>query len=152
VKILVVYYSRTGNTEKIGNEIAKILKADTEQIIDKKDRSGSIGWVVAGKDGMGKKLTKIETVKKDPAKYDLVIVGTPVWVNMTPAVRTYLRKFKGKFKLTAFYCTKGGSNANIFPDMEEESGSKAKTTMEILDKEIKEDSYKEKVKNFTSQL
>ena len=94
----MVYYSRTGNTEKIGNEIAKILKADTEQIIDKKDRSGSIGWVVAGKDGMGKKLTKIETVKKDPAKYDLVIVGTPVLVNMTPAVRTYLRKFKGKFK------------------------------------------------------
>ena len=37
-KILVVYYSKTGNTKKIGEELAKKLNADVEEVIDLKNR------------------------------------------------------------------------------------------------------------------
>ena len=49
-KTLVAYYSRTGTTKKVGEAIAKALKADIDEIIDLKKRSGAIGWVVSGKD------------------------------------------------------------------------------------------------------
>jgi len=48
MKTLVAYYSRTGNTKKVAVEIAKNLKADIDEIIDKKDRSGMIGWIIGG--------------------------------------------------------------------------------------------------------
>ena len=44
MKILVAFYSRSGNTKKVGLELAKFLNAQTDEIFDKKDRSGIKGW------------------------------------------------------------------------------------------------------------
>jgi flavodoxin len=115
-KILVAYYSRTGTTKKLAENIAKILNADIDEIIDKKSRSGPIGFLTGGRDAMKRKETTIET-KKNPEKYDLVVIGTPVWAgNVTPAVRTYLTTYN--FKKVAFFCTFGGSSDKTFGEME----------------------------------
>ena len=140
-KILVVYYSRTGNTRKVGKMISKILKADSEEIIDKKNRSGILGWIFGGRDAMMKKGTEIE-YKKDPSKYNLVVIGTPIWVaTVTPAIRTYLES--NKIKKVAFFCTYGGSSGKSFDEMKKLSkkplatlGIKAKE-LELHDAEIK---------------
>ena len=42
MKKLVVYYSRTGNTKQIGEEIATALGADLDEIVDQKDVHGPI--------------------------------------------------------------------------------------------------------------
>ena len=76
-KILVVFYSRTGNTKKVAQDIAQSLGADVEQLIDKKDRSGALGYMGAGKDASKEMLADIEPIKYDPAKYDLIVMGTP---------------------------------------------------------------------------
>jgi flavodoxin len=39
-KILVVYYSRTGVTKKLAENIAKELHADGEELVDIKKRKG----------------------------------------------------------------------------------------------------------------
>jgi flavodoxin len=106
MKILVVSYSRSGNTKKIAEQIAKKLDADFDEVIDMKDRHRKIiGWLIAGKDAMAKEKTEIK-YKKDPTEYDLVIVGTPIWAwTMTPAIRTYLTE--NKFSEVAFFCTYG---------------------------------------------
>jgi len=72
MKALVVYYSRTNSTKKIAESVAKCLKADIDEIIDKKSRSGPIGFLTGGRDAMQKKETAIE-FEKSPEKYDLVI-------------------------------------------------------------------------------
>ena len=78
MKKLVVFYSRSGNTQKVALEIARSLRADVDEIIDLKDRTRKIiGWLIAGKDASQKKLTEIK-FKKDPKNYDLVIIGTPI--------------------------------------------------------------------------
>lgn len=59
VKSLVVYYSRTGNTRFVAEMIAEKLKADIEELIDKKGRGGSIGFLIAGKDAALKKETQM---------------------------------------------------------------------------------------------
>lgn len=41
MKILIVFYSRTGTTRKVAHELQKSLKADIEELFDK-NRSGPI--------------------------------------------------------------------------------------------------------------
>ncbi len=108
-KILVVYYSRTGNTKRAAEDIARSLNADIEQLIDKKDRSGAGGYVNACRDSISGSLTEIEPIKNDPAKYDLVVLGTPIWTwTLTPAVRTYVTSNKSSFKNVAVFSTASG--------------------------------------------
>jgi flavodoxin len=116
-KTLVAYYSKTGNTKKVGEKICRFLKTDIEQIIDKTERSGIKGWLIGGRDAIKKKYTKI-IFKKNPSKYELVIIGTPTWAwTLTPAIRTYLKKNK-KIKKVAFFCTNGGAPGKTFAEME----------------------------------
>jgi flavodoxin len=150
MKILVVYYSRTGSTKKIGLEIARLLKADIEQIEDVKSRLGLIGWLKSGREAQKKILAEIKSVKKDPKKYDLTVVGTPIWAsNMSSPIRTYLTN--NKFKKIAFFCACGGKPGNAFEEMSMLSG-KPVATLAITSKEIAQNAYPAKVKEFVKKL
>jgi len=153
-KILVVYYSRTGYTKKVAEEIAAVMGCDIEEIIDTKDRSGIFGYIGSGRDAMKKNLTVIKAIRNDPANYDTIIIGTPVWAGLMSApVRTYIVQNKGKLKNAAFFCTMGGrGDKKTFADMEAASGKKPFATLTVLDKEIKDGSYKAKVVEFVKSL
>ena len=156
-KVLVVYYSRTGNTKKVSEDLAKALGADVEQLVDKKDRSGMGGYVKAGKDAAQEKLADLEPVKTDASKYDLVILGTPVWGwNMTPAVRTYITNNKAAFKAIALFTTAGGTKPDkIVAKMEELAGKKSVASAGFFAGEIKaknQTKYNEKLNAFLANL
>lgn len=142
-KILVVYYSRSGNTKKVSEDIAKRLGADVEEIIDKKDRSGAGGYFIAGKDAMMGNLAEIQPLKKDPAQYDLVVIGTPIWSwDMTPAVRTYITEKKNSFKEVAFFTLSGSTKyEKTVKNMETLSGKKAKAETGFVDSNLKESDH-----------
>ncbi len=111
MKILVAYYSKTGNTRRVAKEVAKRLGADIDEIKDLKNRDGIGGWIGSGVDALKENLTKIE-VKKDPGEYDLVIVGTPVWAGKTtPATRTYVVENKSKIRKLGVLITSSNSQA-----------------------------------------
>jgi len=89
--VLVVYYSRTGNTQEVAERLAQKFNADIERIIDRKKRVGPIAFVAAGKDALAGNLTQIEPLKRNPQDYDLILIGTPSWYShMTPAIRTFV--------------------------------------------------------------
>ncbi len=111
MKSLVVYYSRSGNSKFVAQKIAEKIGADIEEVIDKKNRRGWIGWLNAGRDATGGKETQIEETKFLPNNYDLIVVGTPIWDGRpTPAIRTYLRKNDLSKKKVALFWTLGGRN------------------------------------------
>jgi len=142
-KTLIAYYSRTGNTKKVGEKISKMLNADIDEIIDKTSRDGIKGWLIGGRDAMREKETKIK-YKKNPSKYDLVIIGTPVWAfTLTPAIRAYLGA--NKMKRVAFFCTHGGSPGKTLAEMENLS-KKPIAILSIKDKEINSSDIQ--IKNF----
>jgi flavodoxin len=144
MKTLVAFYSKTGNTRKLAKKIADILNADLDEIIDKKSRKGVFGWLGGAGDAARKRLTGIE-FKNNPAEYDLVIIGTPVWANtMVPAVRTYINEHK--FENTALFCTYGGSAGITFADMEEQIKTKPVAVLGLKDREI--DHSDEKIEEF----
>lgn len=156
-KVLVVYYSRTGNTKKVAEDIARATKADVEQLIDKKDRSGAGGYIIAGKDAARENLADIEPVKNDPMKYDLVVLGTPVWAwNMAPALRTYITNNKAAFKNVALFTTAGATKPDkIVNKMETLAGKKSIATAGFFESDLKEKNhagYEEKLNVFIERL
>ena len=154
MKALVVFYSRTGVTRKVAETISDLLRCETEEIVDTKDRTGAVGYLLAGRDASLKKLTTIKELKSDPSSYDMVIIGTPVWAfTMSAPVRTYLLQNKGRFKKAAFFCTQGGvGNKGAFRDMEEASGVKPCGTFVLRTGEVVRDDYRSKVKQFIEGL
>jgi flavodoxin len=110
MKNLVLFYSRTGNTKFVAELIAKQLNADTEELVDKTDRKGAMGWIKSGRDAMRKKSTEIMPLKKDIKRYDLIIIGQPVWGwTMVPAIRALCQKHEFLGKKVALFCTMDGS-------------------------------------------
>src|SRR3989338_9021577 len=104
MKALVAYYSRTGKTRFVAEEIEKNIKADIEEIIDKKNRGGILGYIIAGYDAFRGKLTEINEIKHNINRYNLVYIGFPVWGGKpVPAIRTYL--LKAQPKKCALFCT-----------------------------------------------
>lgn len=158
-KILVSFYSRTGNTGKVAHKIAKILKADLDEISDTKNRKGVKGWLYAGRDATKKNLTEIK-FKKDPSKYDLTIVGTPIWAfTVTAPIRTYLTKNKKKFKNTAFFSTSAGCGIKrAFEEMRKSSDSKPLSLLALKSKawsvklHLEKDNNLKKIREFCKKL
>ena len=152
MKTLVVYYSRTGTTKKVGKKIGQMLKCDSEEIIDVKDRKGALGYTRSGKEAMLKTCPKIKPIKKNPAKYDLVIIGTPVWFfTMASPVRTYLSK--NKFKKVAFFLTMHGSgDRKTFKAMQRVCKKKPVSVLSLTMKEVKNGDYIPKIKQFIKTM
>ena len=153
MKVLVAYYSRTGTTKKIAEEISRLLRCDLESIIDRKNRAGIIGYLSAGRDASTKKLTQIDQAKFDAANYDLVIVGTPVWASTLSApVRTYLTQHRERFNRMAFFCTCDGGKGTAFEEMEIAAGKKPLAVLELTKREISNDQHLQKTKDFAGSL
>ena len=153
-KILIVYYSRTGNTRAVAQALAAQLGADIEEIVDTKNRKGIFGWLGAGKDASQKKTTVIGPTTKDPANYDLVVLGTPIWSwSMTPAIRTYIEANREKFKKVAFFCTMGkNGDVKTFAAMAELCGRKPAASLAVRAEEVKIRQYQSGINKFAAEL
>lgn len=106
MKPLVVFYSRTGTTKKVASVISDNLNGTLEEIVDTVDRSGISGYAAAREDALLKRNTVIKEIHNDPALFDLIVIGTPVWLHtVSNPIRTYISQNKDKFKTVAFFCT-----------------------------------------------
>lgn len=153
-RVLVAYYSRTGTTKAVAEELAARMGADLEEINDTKDRKGLWGWLGAGRDASRKNKTVIGPTKHDPSSYGLVVLGTPVWAwNMTPAIRTYILANRDRFKQVAFFCTMGkNGDAKAFAGMAELCGRKPLATMALLAEEVKMRQCQSGINGFLAEL
>ena len=93
--VLCIYYSRTGNTKRVMETIAKEMDAELLALTDGVERSGLRGWLRSGMDAMRKDCPDVlpfETERK-LENYRLVIVGTPVWAGRcSSVVRSFLHR------------------------------------------------------------
>jgi flavorubredoxin len=126
-RILVVYYSLTGNTERVARDLAARLGAEVERIDDRKSRRGFLGHLSAALDSVRERPAQIADISKYPNDYALTLIGTPTWGGkMTPAVRAYLRMVRGRINEVAFFTTSGMTSAEqVVPAMEALVGRKA---------------------------
>jgi flavodoxin len=151
---LVVYYSRTGNNRTIADSIASKLSADIDEIIDKKNRSGRLNWLLAGRDSRARKLTEIE-YKKNPLDYDTIIIGAPIWAwNPIPPLRTYLKEVDLKGKRVAFFiCSQTEAYKDMFSQLAEMTpDSEHIATFGIKEKRFKTEDYSADLEAFIEKI
>ncbi len=109
---LVVFYSTTGATRRVGLAVAHALGADVEEIRSPISRSGFFGFMRSGMEASLGLKTLIEPPSKRASDYSLVVIGTPIWAfTLSSPVRTYLnRNPLGDAKI-AYFCTSGSGKS-----------------------------------------
>ncbi len=109
-KMLVLYYSQTGNTKAVAEEIATKLGADIEEItmIDPYDPDFQATIERCMKEREQNIIPDIQPVKADLANYDVIFLGYPVWFGTyAPPVINFLNNADLSGKKIVPFCTFG---------------------------------------------
>lgn len=128
MKSLIVYYSYSGNTEKVANVLKGVLsKRGETDIVALKPEDESGNFFRQSVRALRKKRAILKEAPFDVARYDLICVGNPVWAFApTPAINTYIDELKNlKSKNAACFITYG-------------SGTGAKRCLATMRKALKE--------------
>ena len=153
--VLVAYYSLSGNTARVARDLAARLNADIESIQDLEHGTGLLGRLAAVFDALRKAPASIGTIQHDPTAYELIVVGTPVWVGqMTPAVRAYLQAIRGRTRNVALFVTSGNTGIEkIAPSMETLAERQAAASIGFNAKELAAAAtYKERLDTFAASV
>jgi multimeric flavodoxin WrbA len=96
----------------------------------------------------------LEPFINDPALYDVVALGTPVWNGlMSSPMRTYITINKSKFDRVAFFCTQGGNeNKKLFSDMQALCGMPPVSVLALRAAAVKNEEYNERLRQFAGAL
>jgi len=104
MNILIAYYSKTGATEKVALTLQHVLENEHNVSLEKLNPVKELKAYEYKKDGKGLILRQ---APNDLKKFDLVVVGTPVWSFCpTPIVLSFLRNLENaKGKRVALFAT-----------------------------------------------
>lgn len=109
-KTLVLYYSLTGNTKLVAEEIASQLGADIEEIVCVNPYDTNFQACIQRclLDREAGTVTEIKPVKADLTKYDIIFIGYPVWFGTyAPPIATFLTNNNLSGKKIVPFCTFG---------------------------------------------
>ncbi len=131
-KILVAYFSASGVTEKVAQELAKAEGADLFQICPETPYSAAdLDWT----NKQSRSTLEMQDLNCRPAicgevqnmeQYDVVFVGFPIWWGREPSVvDTFLTSYDFMAKCIIPFCTSGGSEmGNTAQRISELTGAK----------------------------
>ena len=120
MKKLVVFYSLEGNTRMIAETLAEAAGADRLELKLKEVMSPRklIKYAQAGVQAWTGKKPELEPFEKNPADYDLIFIGTPVWAfSYTPPLKTFFRDCPLTGKKIALFCCYRSIKGKVFEKM-----------------------------------
>ncbi len=153
-KVLVVYFSRSGNTRAAARRMAEALDADLEVISESTNRTGPLGYLRSGREAFLRRKPPIGAPRYDPSRYELVIVASPIWnFSLASPVRTYLSANRAGIKRFAALLTCGGMGSErVIRQMEEAVGRRARVTAVVTDLDRARDSDGARVDDFVETI
>lgn len=116
-RYLVVFASRSGNTEQVAQTIRSMLGCDLLEVEPsepyEEDYNAMLQRAQTELDGIAEgNFPAILTSVEDFSKYDIVFVGFPIWYNhISTPMQAFLHRHAGKLagKRVALFATSGGS-------------------------------------------
>ena len=113
-KILVAYFSRTGNTRRVATQIQEMIGGDLFEIKLIKPYPDDYDAAVKRASGELKTdyqpelKTRIDNIKD----YDVIFIGHPIWWSAIPApIRSFLSDYDLAGKIIVPFCTHEGSKS-----------------------------------------
>ena len=121
-KVLVLYYTQTGNTKVVAENIAGMMQADIEEIVPVNPYNGDFTETIERclkerEDGV---IPEIKPLKSKISKYDVIFIGYPVWFGTyAPPVIKFLKDYDLSGKEVVPFCTFGsGGLESSMADMQ----------------------------------
>ena len=116
-KVLVVYYSLTGHTKDIAEQIAAKTGADIFEIKTVETYSSPSVYMKSKKELADKNYPKLQGNLPDITKYDTIFVGGPVWwYTMAPALYSYLKVTDFGGARVVPFSTQGSNFGSFYKD------------------------------------
>lgn len=117
MKLLVAYFSVTGNTRKLAQNIAQVSHADlfeikpsvpyTEKDLDWHDETSRSSVECNNPKSRPEIAEKVENIDQ----YDVIFLGFPIWWYAAPRiVETFLEQYDLGGKVVIPFCTSGSSD------------------------------------------
>jgi flavodoxin len=150
---LIVYHSRSGNTRRVAQALAPRLDADLDEIRIVQPLAGSLGYLMCAIESLAALTPALRPGHHRPARYELVLVGTPVWFwNVSSPVRSWLETHPLKHRL-AFFCTLGGSGSGrAFATMAQLAGREPVATLALTEGEVASGAFGSRLDAFVKEL
>lgn len=143
---LVVYFSCSGETKKVAEELKSILNCDifeivpetlyTDRDLDWNDKN-SRSTIEMGDESCRPRIrNRIDNIDK----YNTIYLGFPIWWYTAPRIiNTFLDSYDFSNKKVILYCTSGGSSIdktyndlkNSYPDIDFIKGSRLYSNSDI---------------------
>ena len=161
MKVLIAFYTKTGNTEAISNAIKEALKANCEVDMLKiemvKEYSGFMPHLNP-RIFFNAILNMKPRIKstEDMSPYDVIFVGTPNWFGRTaPPVNTFIDEMtNANGKRAIGFVSSGLGRESYVDDLKkrlEEKGLKVLKTLSLTLREISESQLREIGETLTMQ-
>lgn len=116
-KVLVVYYSLTGHTKDIAEQIAAKTGADIFEIKTIETYSSPSVYMKSKKELTSKNYPELQGNLPNVADYDTIFVGGPVWwYTMAPALYSYLKVTDFGGARVVPFSTQGSNFGSFYKD------------------------------------
>jgi len=115
MRFAIIYYSYSGNTKKVAQELKKFLgQQGSVELIELKPKDEINSFLGQCNRAIFRKEAQIENTQFDLSGYDVICLGTPVWAfGPAPAMNAYLKKCFGvENKTVAIFTTYGSGTGN----------------------------------------
>jgi flavodoxin len=135
---IVVVFSLTGHTRRVGAEIAQRLGCPMVEITEPRPRRGALAYLRSGFEALFGRLPRIKAIDRNLRDFSLLVIGTPVWVgHMSSPVRSFLFRHRGDIGKLSAFCTMGGRDpAKTFTDITSVSGKLPVATLATSEHEL----------------
>ena len=170
-KQLVLYYSETGTTKTVAQELQKQLGADIEEIEAVVPYSGNFQETIqrGQREMQSGEMPAIKPLKKKIANYDIIFLGYPIWFGTyANPIITLVKEQDFAGKTIVPFCTFGSGGLNTSSDALKKALPKAtikkgygvrtariNAAAKELDRFLKENGYKkgsvEKLPDYSAQ-
>lgn len=113
-KILVVFYSHSGNTRQIAGYIHETVESDLIELetVDSYPESYDEHLAQVRREVASNYRPPLSTRIENISEYDIIFVGYPIWVETAaPPVTTFLAGYDLAGKTVVPFCTSGTSSA-----------------------------------------
>ena len=132
MRAAVIYFSLTGNTQKIAANISEFLSERNVETTEVRLQGGEGSFMGNSLRALLRSRSKTEEKLWDLSEFDFIFLGTPVWAfSPVPAINTFLDRCKGL----------DGKKGNVFVTYG--SGTGKERALKIMKKQLLEKGMKD---------
>ena len=151
---IVVVFSLTGHTRRVGAEIAQRLGCPMVEITETHPRRGALAYLRSGFESLFGRTPPIQPIGQNLRDFSLLVIGTPVWVgHMSSPVRSFLVRHRGDIGNLSAFCTMGGRDpAKTFTDITSVSGKLPVATLATSEHELGSQQHAARLDEFIAAI